>query len=177
MKKKGLFLMESTLKIIIAVICIILLVGLLYALLSSFTKDRLTDEQKLELARESLAQIKIGMDEAQQKGTGGAIIYGPRDFLIVNWPQYLKLLGKIYIPDKCISQGWGNCLCICSPKGWDSKWALKDSCNVFGECIESKEVELPADSLGMTTSAIYIDDDFILLDIEYYGNKYIIKEK
>jgi hypothetical protein len=105
--KRGFLLGEETVKIIIAVICLVVLV---YFLVSLYLANK---DKDLELAKASLehlvADINSGKTETE--------IYNPqKNWFIGSYPR-----GEI-MPELCLNKDWEKCLCICFyPKNCDSK--------------------------------------------------------
>ncbi|MBW6442619.1 type II secretion system GspH family protein [Patescibacteria group bacterium] len=130
--KNGFLLAEETLKIIIAVICILFLAYLLFSLYSSRRSSI-----KIQQAEGSLLEL-LG---AIQDGNDKVIINNPTDWFIHSWPKsYSKKLFNWVtlkwesieqtnvIPLTCETMGWESCLCIC-------KKETHDSCESDGICL------------------------------------------
>ena len=93
MKRRGFLLAEYTLKIVVAVISIVVLIGLLYGIYSIFTSSN-----KMKEAQASLDEIEIKVNE----GSGSFVLVNPRDWDVLYFPN-----GN---PIKCSGE---SCLCIC----------------------------------------------------------------
>jgi hypothetical protein len=118
MNKKGFLLAETTLKIVIAVICIGFLV---YLLVSIYLNNQST--QDLELAEASLDHL---ISEINLKHTE-VEIYNPKGWWISSWSSEP-------FPNQCSDMGWENCLCICDDEFYKDE---KQDCNAKGICLES----------------------------------------
>jgi hypothetical protein len=103
--KKGFLLAEETLKIVIAIICLVFLVGLLVKIYYNSTYD-----EELEKAEASLEHL---IDEIDS-GNEYVEIYNPEGWFITSFP--IKGDVKKEMPSECSSKEWKNCLCICKPK-------------------------------------------------------------
>lgn len=100
MNKRANLLTEETLKIVIAVICIILLVSLLFGIYNSYTKNK-----NLEMAKATLNKF----DQAVSLKYESFDIFNPTlNFYFVSWDDGIGL------PDSCSNVGWASCVCICS---------------------------------------------------------------
>ncbi len=97
--KKGFLLGEETVKIIIAVIC---LVALVYFLASLYISNRNKD---LELAQASLEKLITDINAGRTETE----IYNPEGWGIASFSSS----GNIGIPDFCLNKGWNNCICTC----------------------------------------------------------------
>lgn len=156
--RRGFFLAEETLKLVIAVICIGFLVYLLTAIY--FNNQ---DEKDLELAKASLEnlieQINAGNLEVE--------VYNPEGWSLMSWPNnyetglpFLKKT-KNGIPLSCENVGWTTCLCICK----DNK---PDSCNDDGFCLENFKG-------FMIENSIEIESPPIILNIDDENKKITLK--
>lgn len=127
--KHGFLLGEETVKIIIAVIC---LVALVYFLASLYLANRNKD---LELAKASLekliADINAGRNETE--------IYNPKGWLITSFSS-----SKEIIPKYCLDKEWENCICICvkpASTGGNVHFAV-NGCDNKGVCQETGFITL-----------------------------------
>jgi len=104
MNKKGFLLAEETLKIVIAVICILFLAGFL---ISIYLKNK-TDND-LELAKASLEYL---IEEINAKHSP-VEIYNPKGWVISSWPYGAQKK----LPKSCENLGWKSCICISKDVG------------------------------------------------------------
>ncbi len=116
--KRGFLLGEETVKIIIAVICLVILVYFLFSLYQA------NKNKDLELAKASLEKLITDINSGKTETE----IYNPKEWGIVSFSSERR-------PDFCINKGWEKCLCICAaPKGdINLRWA----CNLNGVCQEN----------------------------------------
>lgn len=95
--KKGFFLAEETLKIILSVIAIGFLAFLLFSLYNTNKHS-----QELELAKESLDFLIQEIDSQRTE----VQIFNPEEWIIISWPH------RGIIPNSCSNLGWTGCVCI-----------------------------------------------------------------
>lgn len=122
MNKRGFLLGEETLKIIIALICIVFLIYLLSALYFNYR-----DNKDLEMAKASLEhlikEINAGSTEVE--------IYNPDGWYVSSWAGDDK-------PDSCSTLGWDNCICICEDLvRYKVNIDIATECDKKGTCLES----------------------------------------
>lgn len=122
MNRKGFLLGEETIKIIIAIIC---LVALVYFLISLYMANK---DKDLELAKASLEKL---VNDANA-GKTETEIYNPKGWGIVSFLSSQKE----DLPEFCKNKGWNNCICICNFPGRSVKTFLT-ACNTKGVCQES----------------------------------------
>lgn len=149
MKKRGFLLAEETLKMIIAVIVIIALMGLLAKLYYGYKNDK-----ELEQAEATLERLKQEISSLEEGQTKTFEIYNPVDagfdkdgdhWTLMSWP----INGKL--PKQCSTKGWGNCICICkndkSVDYFEKNLIFKeinfakqysDKCDEIGVCVENQ---------------------------------------
>lgn len=122
--RKGFLLGEETLKIVIAVICIVFLIYLLVAVYFN-----VTGEQKVKEADASMKSLLV--PEIERINDGGA--YNSQGILIPNpsdWSIF-SFVGEEKKPNSCMGE---NCICICEnafPDLFD--WQIK-RCDKKGVC-------------------------------------------
>jgi hypothetical protein len=155
--KKGFFLAEETLKIVIAVIVIIFLV---YFLASLYFSGR--DSQDMKFAESSvnyiIGQMNSNIREIQ--------VFNPEGWMITAWTK-----GKD-MPLQCSNLDWKNCICIC---GISHKYLVfgktaLENCDTEAYCAQyGKEIFIKDESIN-------IDNAPITLEINY-GDKIEVSEK
>jgi len=134
--RRGFLLAEETLKIVIAVICLLFLA---YLLVSIYLNNK-TDEE-LELAKSSLEHLV----EEINAGNGEVEIYNPKGWVISSWPRDTVKSRIIFdqeikgdIPLSCSNLGWDSCICICD----DAFNFEGNDCDKKGICLKnSAEVQ------------------------------------
>jgi hypothetical protein len=125
--KKGDFMLgEYTLKMVIAVLCLLLLVYLLFSFYSSFT-----NKQDLSKARGTLDTLSEKMSQAKSKSDGEAYVplLNPDGWRLIGYSGTEK-------PQQCIN----NCICLCANRLGD-RW-VKDQiekCEAIGVCKDFDE--------------------------------------
>jgi hypothetical protein len=182
MNKRGFLLGEQTLKIIVAVICILLLLGLLFSLYSSYVGDK-----KLEQARESLDKIQDALDEAKDNRESNLMLSTPND-PIQGWfiSSFNSEDSENFndLPERC-SQEVGGCVCICKVvlhktlNMLEKKKDYSKYCNYEGVCADYKNVEVTFKERDIKEyrNIIMIRQPFTWLKITKEGDKLkIIKE-
>jgi len=126
---RGFLLGEETLKIVIAVICIIFLV---YFLTSLYFANR--NKKDLELAKASLQYLIEEIDSGRTE----VEIYNPEGWSICSFPQMTKrkliTSPEEVIPKQCSNLGWSNCLCICKVGLYSD---IDKQCDKNGFCLEN----------------------------------------
>ena len=133
--KRGFLLGEETLKIVIAVICIIFLV---YFLTSLYFANK--NKKDLELAKASLNHLVEEINSLEKGEIKEVEIYNPArlkhlEYLRVSW-FILSWPLEGYIPNSCSNVGWENCICICKAKIENPK-RFVERCDKRGVCLES----------------------------------------
>jgi hypothetical protein len=155
---KGELLVEETLKIVIAVICIGFLVVFLLSLYFTNLKS-----QDLEFAEASLNYLIEGINSGQVE----LEIYNPNGWLISSWPHEVNVGGVFgigstkeeRIPKSCSNVGWEKCICICKKDN-------PDDCDKNGFCLEGfMDIE------ENEKSTIKIENPPLVLIINYEDNK------
>ena len=148
---------EYTLKVIIAVICILFLFYLLFRLYSSYQ-----DKKNLDMAEASLRELVEKINEAKEKGNSEVILLNPEGWWVIAWP-YKNENKK---PNQCL----GNyCICICDI-GLGRTSSL-EKCNSRGICNDFNEKITTGDS------PIPIKDPPVSLNIKNEGGELIITKK
>jgi uncharacterized protein YneF (UPF0154 family) len=156
--KRGFFLAEETLKIVLAVIVIIFLI---YFLASLYFSGK--DSEDLKLAEESMNYLneQMGLKSTEVQ------IYNPKGWIITAWETGGEM------PLQCSNLGWKNCVCFCERHfdylGFFKNTPLED-CNEDNYCLEyNKEVFIK-------DNALRIDNSPITLEINY-GDKIEVSKK
>lgn len=134
--KKGFFLAEETLKIVIAVIVILFLI---YFLASLYFSGK--DSEDMKFAESS---VKYLVEQMNLKTTE-VQIFNPEGWIITAWK-------KGELPVSCSNLGWENCICICEDK---------DTCNEQGFCSNyNKEIFINDGSIEIDNSPITLEINY-----------------
>ncbi|MEI6731172.1 MAG: hypothetical protein WCK90_00675 [archaeon] len=99
--------LSETLKILLAVLCIIILLILAYKLYGIFVA-----KTAVEQAKETLKQI---VDEAAALKDGQSkifLIQSPKTWALSSWP-YIPASGNVLMPNDCVNKQWKSCICLC----------------------------------------------------------------
>lgn len=114
MNKRGMLLPE-TLKILLAVICIVFLI-LLAIQLYSLGKSK----TRIEQAKSNLDDLKIRISNLKEGENVDFLLISPAEYALTSWPLTAKD-GTSFMPSQCSSKNWQNCICLCEyPIGADS---------------------------------------------------------
>jgi hypothetical protein len=134
--KKAFMLGEYTLKIIIAVLCLLLLIYLLFAMYSNYQK-----EKDLRVAAGVLDKLGESMTAAKTNG--------PQDFTILGpGPKSWTLISYSFGEDRPLSCE-NSCICLCNAapgsiqinyKGENQNEIQLNNCNEKGVCKNFNEV-------------------------------------
>ena len=144
--KKGFLLAEETLKIIIALICIVFLV---YLLVSLYISNR--DSKDLELAKASLEYL-IGELNPE---TTEVEIYNPSGWIVISFP-----IGNNVPPKSCSNLGWSECLCICKEGILTFTDAgLAKDCEDTGICMKS-DFDVVGEKIKIKNPPLKLNIDF-----------------
>ncbi len=134
MKDKKGILLSTTLKVVIAVVCVVLLL-----IFGAKTYGMFQEESNLEKATKSLGEIHSAINKAELSGEREETwIYSPTSWSIVAWP-YEEDFRR---PIECSRDKY--CICICDVNKIDlwitkiplGKETFLDSCNKKGVCID-----------------------------------------
>lgn len=141
MNRRGFFLAEETLKLVIAVICIGVLV---YLLVSVYLNNK--DEKNLELAKASLENLVVQINA----GSSEVEVYNPSGWSLMSWPAEGK------IPLSCENAGWNICICICKGSWFGSNL---DNCDDVGVCLDNSQGFMIANSIEIKNPPIILKID------------------
>lgn len=104
LSKRGSLLSEETLKIVVALVCIVLLVSLLTGIYNNYNKNK-----ELEMAKATLE----GFTQSVSSKQSSFDVFNPtssitKKFYLVVWDS-----SALKIPASCENLGWKNCVCLC----------------------------------------------------------------
>lgn len=147
--KKGFLLGEYTLKVIIAVLCLLLLVYLLFRVYSNYDKKK-----DLDNAVKSIESLIGKMNEARGNSPQSVTLLEPSKWILIYYKD------KINRPGLCV----GSCICLCEKTFFERNQIIgceeKGSCREVSEEISLNDIALPTD-----------------LEIKFENNKFIINKK
>jgi len=158
MNKRGFMLGEYTLKMIIAIFCIILLLYLLFNFYSSFTA-----KQNFTRAEATLNSFIEKMGDAK-KNPGNLVslpLLEPNNWILISYSGLEK-------PESCTK----DCICLCEGVNWKDKakfWSginQLDKCEIRGVCKNFME-KINNLNIKLRTE----------INIEYKDGGYVISEK
>jgi hypothetical protein len=145
MNKRGFLLGEETLKIIIALICIVFLIYFLVSLYYSKVNEQKLKEAEA-LLKDSPESIEAKIDNLENVNPAERQLVNPKGWYLFSFTQEQK-------PNSCVGK---NCLCIC-PKLWSLNfWGEQaEKCDEDGVCL------IVEDLRGF--NMIKIDHQFIII--------------
>ncbi|MCX6750371.1 MAG: hypothetical protein NTZ83_02855 [Candidatus Pacearchaeota archaeon] len=158
--KKGFLLGEETLKIIIAVICILFLVYLLVAIYNSNSGDK-----KIEQAAAVFFDEENGIEKIISVLKDGEI----RNIDIIDpsgWHLY-SFVGQEK-PNSCLNQ---KCLCICEKSLIEQLKSQAKKCDNKGKCLT-----VPRLAVAEVDLKIRGADDILFIEIKNQNGKIFIEE-
>jgi hypothetical protein len=157
--KKGFLLAEETLKMVVAVICIVFLVFFLTSLYFSKINEEKVKHAKsvLEESDESIKNVISSLNEGDSKRVN---VFNPDGWYL------LSFTGDKEKPNSCAGK---NCLCICdkilSVNFWSSQ---AGKCGEDGACIVVDELR--------DFESIKIKNELTFIMIEKKGGKILVSE-
>lgn len=139
MNKRGFFLAEETMKIMIAVICIGLLLFVLGKMYYTytFTKD-------VQQAKDTLARIETEINSMKEDGQREIMIYSPEPSLSTVDYWILISFDDTKKPKFCTEKGWKNCLCFCKNIWVERLKTYESKCDETNVCAYFSGKELPS---------------------------------
>jgi hypothetical protein len=130
MNKKGFLLGEETVKIVIAVVCIVFLIALLVTVYLSVSGDQQSIEAKASMENVLVKEIK-GVDAGGQVRPEGILIPNP-----AGWSLFSFIEGDKK-PNLCAGD---NCICICQNTINLFNWQI-NACDKRGTCYVSSKLK------------------------------------
>jgi hypothetical protein len=129
--KRGFLLGEETLKMVIAVICVVFLIFLLVSIYLSKTNEPKKKYAAAILTEsdESVSKVVLGLKEGENKNIN---VFNPEGWYLFSFT------GNNEIPNSCAGQ---NCLCICDKLWGVTFWKKQvEKCVDDGVCIAVPEL-------------------------------------
>ncbi len=168
MNERGFLLGEETIKIIIAVICIVGLIALVVGVYNNFSRNK-----EMEYAKASLDNL---MNQINIQNTE-VDIYNPNNWFISSFPQK-DSGGNSILPKSCSSVGWKSCLCIYKLSN-ALKLNVAESVEKEGVCRQSDfevvgtiyPTSTVIGGISPSLSGIYINNPPLALSIDYSAKK------
>lgn len=155
--KRGFLLAEETLKIIIAVICIVFLGYLLVAIYNSKTSDK-----KMEDARDVLSRIESITNSIKEGDTQSQDIANPSGWHLYSFVEQEK-------PNSCLNT---NCLCICEKPLIEKFKSLAKKCDEKGACLV-----VPKLAMSKIDLKIRDPDNLLFIEIKKQNGKIFVEER
>ncbi len=155
--KKGFLLGEETLKIIIAVICLLFLVYLIISVYNANSSAKKLDEAKNVLARadQIVTHLSVGGEEQLD-------IPNPEKWHLLSFTQVEK-------PNSCLNE---KCLCICPTPTINLIKSQIKQCDDKGTCLIMKNLANPDMDIKITGT-----DPLLFVNIKNIDSAIVIGEK
>jgi hypothetical protein len=148
MNKRGFFLAEETMKIILAVICLGFLIFVLGKMYYSYATDKETQQ-----AKDTLGRIEKEINSMNEGEPRDIIVYSPASGFVKTW-VLISFSGKEK-PLFCSEKNWESCLCICEHLK-TSYTSIKDRCNEDKVCVYFPAKTLSSQSVDLVNLPITI---------------------
>lgn len=155
--KKGFLLAEETLKVIIAIICILFLAYLLIALYNSYTADKKIEQAKTDLSR--METIISSLGEGQKASQDFS---DPEGWHLYSFSGSEK-------PNSCLNT---NCLCICQKSLIRRITSQATKCDNRGTCLVVPNLAGAAIDLKISGPG-----NELFIDIMKQSNRILIEEQ
>lgn len=158
MNKKAFLLAEETLKVVVAVICLIFLAYFLTSLYYSKIND-----EKLKFAKDILGTLNEKITLLEDGGFFEQDVVNPNGWYLIGFTNDIK-------PNSCSNQ---NCICIC-PIAYDYKGTFnrqQKKCDDKGSCLIINELRNIPLELKITTNPA------LFLKVEKDNGRVLINKK
>jgi len=129
MNKRGFFLAEETMKIILAVICLGFLLFVLGKMYYSYTVDK-----EVQQAKDTLARIEKEVNSMKDGDKREIVLYGPGP-VWAGTNYWILIGGGVDIPNFCSEKGWSDCLCLCKNIWVEAINSYKSKCDETDVCV------------------------------------------
>jgi hypothetical protein len=154
--KRGFLLAEETLKIIVAVICIIFLV---YILVSIYNSN--TSAKKIEEAKDVLLRVETIVTALTEGEIESQDVSNPQGWHIYTFTEEIK-------PNSCLNE---NCLCICDNSLIKQLKSQAKQCDDKGTCIIIPSLATSGLDLKINNA-----DDLLFIGIRKQNNQIFVGE-
>jgi hypothetical protein len=154
--RKGFLLGEETLKILVAVICIVFLVYILVAIYNSNTSAK-----KIEDAKNVLSRIEAIISSLEEGAIERQDVPNPE-----GWHLY-SFIGEEK-PNSCLND---NCLCICANSLIEIITSQAKKCDDKGSCLVISNLATSELDLKITSA-----DELLFIGIKKQNGKILIGE-
>jgi hypothetical protein len=162
MDKRGFFLAEETLKIVVAVICISFLIFILGKMYYSYSVDK--EEQQ---AKDTLAHIESEINSMKEGDIREIMVYSPGYSIVREQIDYWIFMGfdNANRPKYCLEKKWEGCLCLCKNIWVEAFNGYEEKCGV---CILS-------DSKGLSKIKVDFKELPLALSVKKMDSQLIVK--
>jgi hypothetical protein len=154
--KRGFLLAEETLKIIVAVICILFLVYLLVALYNSNSA-----EKKIQEAKEVLSRTDSIISSLGDGGSERQDIPNPKGWHLYSFVGQEK-------PNSCLND---NCLCICGATLIEKLKSQSSKCDNDGTCLVVQRLAIAEIDLKINGA-----DNLLFIEIKKQNGRVFVEE-
>lgn len=156
LNKKAFLLGEETLKIIIAVICIVFLIYILTAIYNANTSAKKIEEAKDILSRTEEIVLSLNEGESERQD-----ISNPNGWHLIGFIGEDK-------PNSCLGN---NCLCICSNSLIGTSKLQAKKCDEKGACLEINNLVISELDLKITEAS-----DLLFIEIKKQNNQIFVEK-
>jgi len=149
LNKKGFFLAEETMKILLAVICLGFLIFVLGKMYYTYATDK-----DLQQAKDTLSKIEKEINSMKAEDSREIVIYGPVPGTFTGKVNYWILMsfsgqGK---PSSCTA----DCLCICKNVWVEAAKSYETKCDEDKVCASFSGKTLPVQSINLENLPITV---------------------
>jgi hypothetical protein len=156
LNKKGFLLGEETLKIIVAVICLLFLIYLVVAVYNSNTSAKKVEEAKEILSRIKTISLALNNGENERQD-----ISNPEGWHVYTFIEQKK-------PNSCINE---KCLCICDNILVNSLGSQEKKCDEKGTCLSISNLATSNLDLKITGA-----EPLLIIEIKNQNGEILIGE-
>lgn len=153
--KKGFLLAEETVKIIVAIICILFLIFILLAIYNSSTSGA-----KLQQAKDVLLRTQAIMSSLKEGESENQDVPNPSGWYLYSFVEQVK-------PNSCLNE---KCLCICDHSVLKLLTSLPKRCDKDGTCIVVSNLAAAKIEMKITGA-----DPLLFIDVKKQNSKIFIE--